>query len=92
MDDGHRELHVYRNLGRQPGAVTIAGTGRLADGREVGFLADVIESEGVQAGLVLECEALAGCHALAAAVARESGRALLDVIEQMLMDVPRAAT
>ena len=88
MIDGHTELHVYPDLGRHPKATVLAGTGRLADGRDVEFVADVIEGEGVHAGLVLEPGALAGCHELAAAVARESGQALIDVIEQMLLKIP----
>jgi hypothetical protein len=90
--DGHSELHVYRNVGRHPKATVLAGTGRLSDGREVEFVADVIEGEGVQAGLVLDAGALAGCHALAAAVARETGQALIDVVEQMLLRLPQQAT
>ena len=85
-------MHVYRDIGRHPKATALAGSGRLRDGRQVEFVADVIEGEGVQAGLVLESGALAGCHALAAAVARETGQGLIDVIEQMLAEMPESVT
>lgn len=92
MSDGHREMHVYRDLGRHPGAMVLTGTGRLTDGRDVAFVADVLEGEGVLEGLVLETDHLANFHALAAAVAHESGRSLLDVVEQMLAETAVTGT
>lgn len=72
-------------LVKNSGANVLVGSGKRADGSDVGFALEVIQGSGVVESAYIEPYGIASHHRKAADIAKMNGKYLIDAVQEMAL-------